>query len=253
MTKRAVFYIASQDDDRRFIREATCSADSVRQVLGLPTILFVEGGRGKEQGQFTEVRALPPREEDLWYLDATRYFNIAVNELADYDQLLYLDVDTHICWPCMDLFDLLERYDMALGQSPQRDAIESVTGTPDCFTTLQIGVNVFRNDDKMRAFFADWLVRYEANAYDYDNNDQASLRDALWENTHGIRWMALPPEYCLRFDFGCWVVGKVRILHGRIGGVSVDRRPLKGICDSINSTHLMRIWLHGKLLGQEDE
>ena len=252
MTNRAVFYIASQDDNGRFIREAACSADSVRQVLGLPTILFVEGGKRKEQGQFSEVRALPEREHDLWYLNATRWFNIAVNELADYDQLLYLDVDTHICWPCLDLFDLLRHYDMALGQDAQRDAIESVVGTPPSFTTLQIGVNVFRNNDKMRAFFADWLARYEANAYAYDNNDQASLRDALFENTLGIRWMALPPEYCLRFDFGCWVVGKVRILHGRIGGVSVDRRPLDWVCRDINATHLMRLWKHGRLLRPDE-
>ena len=252
MTNRAVFYIASQDDKGRFIREAAYSADSVRQVLGLPTILFVEGGKCKEPSQFSEVRALPEREHDLWYLDATRYFNIAVNELADYDQLLYLDVDTHICWPCVDLFDLLRHYDMALGQSPQRDAIESVVDAPPCFTTLQVGVNVFRNNDKMRAFFADWLARYEAHAYDYDNNDQASLRDTLFENTLGIRWMALPPEYCLRFDFGCWVVGKVRILHGRIGGVSVDRRPLKGICEKINTTHLMRMWRFDRLLGPDE-
>jgi hypothetical protein len=60
-----------------------------------------------------------------------------------------------------------------------------------------------------------------------------------------VRWLTLPPEYNLRFDFGAWVVGQVRILHGRIGGISTDRVDPQAVCDEINQHRKMRVWNHG--------
>ena len=241
---RAAFYIVSSDDDGRYVREAQRSAGSVKRHLQIPTHLFLSGRTKDSTDIFDYVHELPPRSTKFWYLDSTRFFVQAVKELAEYDQLLYLDVDTYICCPCLDLFHVLDQFDLALGQSPQRDAIGSVVGAPPAFTTMSIGVNVFRNTARVLSFLEDWLARYEKNADFYDDNDQAPLRDALYEN-HMVRWLTLPPEYNLRFDFGAWVVGQVRILHGRIGGVSTDRIDPQAVCDEINSHRKMRVWNHG--------
>ena len=241
---RAVFYIVSGDDGGRYVREAQRSAGSVKRHLHLPCHLFLSGHTTEDTTAFDVVHQLPDRNAKFWYLDSTRFFVQAVQELSAYDQLLYLDVDTYICCPCLDLFQVLEQFDLALGQSPQRDAIGSAVGAPPSFTTLSIGVNVFRNTQRVRDFLADWLARYEANADFYDDNDQAPLRDTLYKND-GIRWLTLPPEYNLRFDFGTWVVGQVRILHGRIGGISIDCVDPQSVCDEINSHHKMRVWNHG--------
>jgi hypothetical protein len=248
---RAVFYIVSGDDGGRYVREAQRSARSVKRHLGLPVHLFLSGDTKEDLSPFTHVHPLPKRSAKFWYLDSTRFFVRAVKELAEYDQLLYLDVDTYICCPCLDLFQVLDQYDLAMGQSPQRDAIASVVGAPPAFTTMSIGVNAFRNTGRMRTFLEGWLARYEKHADFYDDNDQAPLRDELYENAL-VRWLTLPPEYNLRFDFGAWVVGQVRILHGRIGGISTDRVDPQAICDEINSHRRMRIWNHGLLKGDVD-
>lgn len=244
--RRAVFYICNDGDGGRFVREAICSARSAQHYLRLPCFLFLAGNVNEDTSAFDRVYSLPAQRGPFWYLDSTRYFNQAVAELSDYHQLLYLDVDTHVCCPCSEMFILLQNFDMAIGLSASRDAIESALGTPASFSTRQIGVNLFRNDEWVRAFLAYWLELYERHWRIYDNNDEAPMRDALYTDKN-LHWVGLPPEYCLRFDFGAWVVGKVRILHGRRGGISTDRASLAEVADEINSHTGMRIWNHGLL------
>lgn len=241
--ERAVFYIASDRDNGRFVREACRSAGSVKEHLRLPTHLFLSGNAGDIEN-IDYVHELPRQQGPLWYLNSVRYFNHAVEELAGYQELLYLDTDTYICRPCLDLFHVLRAFDLALGHSPQRDAIETAIGTPASFSTHQVGVNVFQNTPAVRAFLGRWLERYESAQDIYDDNDQASLRDCLFKD-RSVRFCTLAPEYCLRFDFSAWVVGWVRILHGRVGGIS--ETPLQPVCDEINQHCRMRVWRHGLL------
>jgi hypothetical protein len=141
---------------------------------------------------------------------------------------------------------VLDNYDLAVGHSASRDATDSALGTPASFPTFQVGVMLFNNNPTVRALFADWLDYYERYWRIYENNDEAALRDALWAcRGSGVRWMCLAPEYCLRFDFGAWVNGRVRILHGRVGGISTDRVPLDAVAAEINSDTRMRHWHHG--------
>lgn len=240
---RAVFYIATDADNGRYLREANLSAVSAREHLGLPTILFTDST--EPQPAFDIIHRLPASTVEPWYLRSAGWFNHAVLMLRDFDQLLYLDTDTHVCRDCLDMFDLLDRFDMTIGHSASRDVNASAVDAPAAFTTPQIGVNVFRNTVKMRAFWVHWATLFGAHVDVYGDNDEAPLRDAMWENIHGITWATLPPEYCLRFDFGCWVYGWVRILHGRDGGISTDRRSLTRVAEAINCRFGMRIWRHG--------
>jgi hypothetical protein len=242
--KRAVFYIASKEDQGRYLAEAAYSAASVKKVLGLPIVLFTDNPRPPMDQNFDDVRKLPDQRGPFWYLDQVRYFNIAVNALTDYEELLYLDVDTYVAWPCLNIFDVLRQFDMAGGQSASRDAIESALDVPESFCTPQVGVNPLRNTERVRRFIGDWLAMYEAHYARYDNNDEAALRDTLWLNEAGIRWCTLAPEFALRFDFGCWVKGWVRILHGRVGGISSNREPLEPVGIAINEHCRMRVWNH---------
>lgn len=254
MTRRAVFYIASDDDGGRFVCEAHHSMTSVRKNLpGVPAFLFFSGmGSPSDIHGFDDVRRLPLRQYwDMWYLDSTRFFVRAVKELSDFDELLYLDTDTYVASNAMNIFDLLQQYDYAIGQSPQRDCANSTLdpAPPESFCTLENGVNVFRNSPLVRQFLEEeWLGRYAALPRRYDNNDNGPLRDALWLNRLGLRWCTLAPEFSLRFDFGAWVVGRVRIMHGRIGGISTNKVPLEDASQKINSITKMRMWHHGDLL-----
>ena len=243
MTSRVVFYIATDADDGRYLREAELSAASVREHLGLPTILFTNVPGGKLE--FAVTHQLPASDVEPWYLKSAGWFNYAIDQLRDYDQLLYLDTDTHVCRDCLDMFDLLDRFDMAIGHSASRDVNFSACDAPAAFTTPQIGVNVFNNSPRMRNFWFDWMRMFDDYANIYGDNDEAPLRDAMWDNQQGITWATLPPEYCLRFDFGCWVYGWVRILHGRDGGISTDKKSLTRVAEAINCRFGMRLWRHG--------
>ena len=245
--RRAVFYIVNGADNGRFIRECACSAETVKRVLNLPVIVYTTEAADINRVPcpwFDEVRQLPPMRGPFWYLDSTRYWVQAMRELAEYDQLLYLDVDCFVAWPCMNLFDVLEKHDYALGHSASRDAVESALNVPESFCCPQIGVNVFWNREPMWTFFDDWLALYEEHYARYDENDEMPMRDALWENKAGIRYCTLAPEWCARFDFGGWYKGWVRILHGRHKGISIDREPLGPVAEAINAHCRMRLWSH---------
>lgn len=239
---RAAFYLVSGE---QFVREANRSARSVHQQLGIETYLFLEGKTEEKLDQIDHVLSLPGQRGPFWYLDSTRYFNQAVQQLAHVQQLMYLDSDTWICQPCLEMFDLLDHFDLCLGHEPQRDAIPSAWGTPAAFSALGLGVNLFNNTPDVRALLHAWLELYEQDWRLYGNNDQAALRDELFLAGQAVPWYVLPPEYCLRFDFGAWVVGRVRILHGRVGGDSA--KELEPVAREINSDTRMRIWCHGLL------
>jgi len=229
--KRAAFYIVHGEP---YANEAAYSASSLKEHLpAVETFLFAVGGTGARE-HIDHVITLPERESDLWYLDSTRYFNLAVAHLHEYNRLLYLDTDTWVAWDCLDMWWLLEQFDICLGHSAGREAMPSAIGTPPAFTTLSIGVSLFRNNAEVRATFADWLAFYEKYAPIYGDNDESPLRDVLWLNRHGLRIYILPPEYNVRAGFGCWLYGRARVVHARLPR-------LRRVAEELNSVTRMRI------------
>jgi len=230
--RRAAFYIV---DGEQYADEAAYSASSLKEHMPrVETFLFAVGGT-KDRDCIDHVVALPPRESELWYLDSTRYFNQAVGQLHEYNRLLYLDTDTWVSWDCLDMWWLLEQFDVCLGHSAGREAMPSAIGTPPAFTTLSIGVSLFCNNAKVRATLSDWLAFYEKYAHIYGDNDESPLRDVLWLNRHGLKMYILPPEYNARVGFGCWLYGRVRVVHARLPR-------LRHVAEELNEHTVMRMW-----------
>jgi hypothetical protein len=234
--RRACFYVVSDD----YVDQAVYSAASVKEQTGLETYLFVTD-EAQSHPASDHIIQLPARKHEQWYVDSTRYMNFVINYLSDYDELLYLDCDTYMARPCGEMFCLLEHYDMALGHACGRDVTLSAYKVPPSFTTLAVGVNLFRNNDRIKALFADWQEVYEANYEEYGPSDEGPLRDLLFVNEHDVRVAVLPPEYHCRFGFGVWLFGWARILHGK------DSRPLAEVAADINSQTTMRLWRYGML------
>jgi len=234
--KRACFYVVSTD----YVDQALYSAASVKARLGLETYLFTTDEVGPHPA-IDHVVQLPERKHDQWYLDSVAYMNFVIDYLSDYQELLYLDCDTYVARPCGEMFRLLTHYDMALGHACGRDVTLSAYKVPPSFTTLAVGVNLFRNNDRIKALFADWQTRYHAESEEYGPSDEGPLRDLLFVNEHDVRVAVLPPEYHCRFGFGVWLFGWVRILHGK------DPRPLAEVAAELNSQTTMRLWRYGML------
>jgi hypothetical protein len=238
--KRACFYVIYEVSDSDYVDQACYSATSVKEQMGLETYLFVVN-ETEPHPAIDHIVQLPARKHDEWYLDSVGYMSFVVDYLSDYDELLYLDCDTYVAYPCGEMFRLLEHHDMALGHACGRDVTMSAYKVPPSFTTLGVGVNLFRNNAKIKALFSDWQTRYEADYEKYGASDEGPLRDLLFVNEHDVRVVVLPPEYHCRFGFGVWLFGRARILHGK------DPRPLAEVAAEINSQSSMRIWRYGML------
>lgn len=257
--KRCVFWLCTDDDNGRYLREAhACLQSVIDHIPGVYTILFVKGETNLRG--WDEIVGLPDPEAvplKFWYLLSLRWMAWAVEWLAErkWEECLYLDTDTYVASRAENIFHVLRNYEFAIPQSPQRDCCNSAVlpEPPESFCTMENGVTLFRNNEKVRQFWHNWLARFEATPKIYDDNDCAPLRDELWENPLGVKWVALAPEFGLRFDFGCWVTGRVRILHGRHHGISADVNLLSDVAKEINAWTAMRIWSDGKLVTKEPD
>jgi hypothetical protein len=108
------------------------------------------------------------------------------------------------------------------------------------FTTLGIGVNLFRNTSKTQWFFKDWLETFEQGYEIYGETDEGPFRDLLFTNYHDIRYFVLAPEEHCRFAFGVWLNGSVSILHGRAQGYTLSQ-----VAEEINRKTSMRMYKPG--------
>jgi hypothetical protein len=137
-----------------------------------------------------------------------------------YERFVYLDTDTHVVGDLSEIFQLLERFDLA-GHQLFEGHDSPIPGVPDAFPEFQGGVLAFRRSIAVDEFFTRWLAHYDAfrapgrpdrDAY-ANVTDQKSLRLALYES--GLRLAVLGPEYDFtpaHVNFAC---ASVRILHGR--------------------------------------
>lgn len=137
-----------------------------------------------------------------------------------FDNTLYLDGDTYITDSVMELFDLLQRFDIAVSHSPQKIHVLSTEmkvydylgHVPISFPEYNGGVLVFKKTEKVNAFFEYWLDTFEKcwNETGYPM-DQASFRYCLFHSE--MRIATLTPEYNFRALGPSTVRGKVKIIH----------------------------------------
>lgn len=113
---------------------------------------------------------------------------------ARFDRVLYLDADTLALAPFGDLFDIADRFPLAIAHDMRRRSeLIRAGGGPYAFPQLNSGVMLYRQGARMRDFFVEWRRRYDALGL---MRDQVSLKQALWEGD--LPFYVLPPEFNLR-------------------------------------------------------
>lgn len=227
-----VFYILS---GQQYIDEARGSAESVKRHMPyVKCHLFTPDGGVMSGTAFNVVNTMNPRAHTDWYLDNTRYLMLALQYLPEY--LIWLDSDTYCCMPFGEMFDMLNRFDLIAAHAPGRRTGKVVGNIPACFPELNIGVVGLHNTDTLKEFVARWYIKAVKHAEIYGNNDQTSLREALWEEKE-LRWYVFPPEWNLRLVSreGYFVRDRVRFIHGR-------HPDLANLAWSVNREEGMRIW-----------
>ncbi|MEL6125772.1 MAG: putative nucleotide-diphospho-sugar transferase [Pseudomonadota bacterium] len=113
-----------------------------------------------------------------------------------FKRTLYLDVDTMMVAAMWDVFDLLDRFDIALAHDQTRVVWKVMKPMnfrlPEAFPQYNTGVIAWRSSPATDTFFSAWQARYEAGAV---REDQPGFREEIWLSD--LRIATLPPEYNL--------------------------------------------------------
>ena len=180
-----------------FTEMAVKAAQSVRaHCPDLPIDLVTD--TDPPEGVFDEVRRLPGYE---------RFPKIPALRSTRFERTLYLDSDIRVVADLGDVFDLLDRFDLAAAHDPMRNSSKAVVtwrkALPNAFPQFNAGVLAYRRSPGLDTLLAEW----EAGVADLaTGKDQPVLRELLWERTD-LRVAVLPPEYNL------WDLAQLSALH----------------------------------------
>ncbi len=256
-----VIYIAT---GKKYVDEALVSAATLKKhVPDLPVTLFSD--LDVKSSYFDRIIKI--KNPVFGFEDKIRQM-----PKTPYDLTLFLDTDTYICDDISELFDLLDRFDIAARHANRRKQyfIENVPGS---FTELNSGVVVFKKSNELKLLFSNWLkfylrdkkkdlselytseiIRYcpetqtreskvkvgfkkkidylKKRKFPRGINDQPTFREALYKSK--LRMAILPSKYNMRKKG--FVNGKVKIIHGRYWDFGLVERV-------INSSHSPRVFV----------
>lgn len=150
---------------------------------------------------------------------------MAVLRRSPFERTLFLDADTFMVGPAPELFDVLDKFDMAMVISSLGRLPDGWGGVPSCFPVLNSGVIAFRASDAVTELLENWQ-RLHAEAGG-GGRDQPHLRKALYASR--VRWVTMANNYNFTVDFPQAVTRTVKILHGhhpRIDKLGARVQPL---------------------------
>jgi hypothetical protein len=135
---------------------------------------------------------------------------------SPFAQTLYLDTDTYVTANLDELFDLLDRFDIAAAHA-QGYMKHPEKGQSEAFYDFNTGVIAFSQTPGVAELLARWSGLHEqwttSPPFAMLTVDQAAFRRAVWDS--GLSVYVLGPEYNYRPQFPGRLVGPVKIIHGR--------------------------------------
>lgn len=243
--ERGILYIATGPS---FVAEAVQSAQSVKAVWPeIPLALITDVA--PEADCFAHIDIIPARRNSS---DKPRYIG-----KSPFARTVFLDADTYCCAPFPEVFDLLDRFDIAAAYDDGRFTERTdpatgkphfikVPGIPDCFPELNGGVIAYRRSPAVDALFARWATEYEESCDGplLDHREQPSLRAALYNSE--ARLGVLPSEYNFRLVCPGFARNAIKIIHGRwtyepIRATAADT--LQAIDRAFNANHGPRVFV----------
>lgn len=242
-SSRGVVYTAIRP---QFVEEARISALSLRRFLPTIRILLFTDSPPTDEGPFDEVRTLKERQPTA-HLD-----KLACMINSPFSETLFLDTETYICGSPIELFDLLDRFDMAMALERRYvDFLPEGAAVPAAFPEYNQGVIAYRQSPEMRAVFKKalaWSHDFTARTHQ-TVGDQVGMRIALYESA--LRIAVIPQEYNCRFHSFGWLNGPVRILHARLPWAAHNARNLDKVARKLNRRTVPRVFVAGRVLALE--
>jgi hypothetical protein len=205
MTENCGFvYVATGEG---YLKEALLSASSLRAVMPNASIcLITDVTSPMPSGLFDTVRL--ETEVCRNPIDKLRSID------CPYERVIFLDTDTYVCGDLSELFDLLDRFDLALLQENHRGWDYTLAGVPSSFPEYNTGVIVFRRSAAVRSLFETWRKNYDELRQSQElRNDQPAFRQALYFSE--LRVATLPSEFHFLGNVPNYAMWEIRLVHGR--------------------------------------
>ncbi len=199
MKNYGVLYVATNS---YYLNQAVLSARSVKRYcdvnVGIVTNIVNPGEI------WDVVLKYQPLEvgKDIYMADKLRALT-----LSPFEKTLYLDADTYIMTDIINLFHLLDRFDMVFAHGHNRnERFLMQTGRimangkytkavddsiPYSFAPIQGGTILYNSGEHIKTFLGNVEKEYHKKRY-FD--DQAVIREQLW-NCKDIDFYIMPPEY----------------------------------------------------------
>jgi len=180
---------------QKYIQAAIRSAQSVRKFCpGLPIHLFAnyrdfDFPFDQNPYPFSSVAEVvnPHRRSKVDYMVA-----------SPFDRTLYLDTDTALNSDITKLFEILDRFDVAICHGYRRNIDSRIrkwrVEIPESFPQYNSGVFLYKKNPAVIKFLEDWRTAFHTAGF---SQDQVTLRELLWLSD--VRIATLPPEYNVRF------------------------------------------------------
>jgi hypothetical protein len=195
------------------------SATSLKQHMpDIQTTLFSNFNIPNQDPVFDRIITRESKEdigakgrEDMWI------YKYKCLLLSEYDYTLHMDADTYVCDPFPEIFEVLQKFDLALTLSMHYKSRK--VDVPDCFPELAGGFMAWKKSKTMDQLFEKII---SARTVRSRGSDEPYLRWALYHSD--VRFSILPWEYnCLYIHPG-YLFGKVKIMHGRRETIAEDAK-----------------------------
>lgn len=206
-----VLYVAVGEE---YVDEATRSAKTVREHMGDVEIAIATDSEEYDLDAFDHViqkdESSQAQTGDRTWLGDTSLDP----DLSPFEKTLYLDTDTYLCDDVNELFELLDRYELAIARHPEQKRVESL---PEPWHIYNCGVIAYRDTPGVRQLLDNWarIYRHRVKIQDYPA-EQPSFAEALYVSDIG--WYTLSQRYNIRFtDYGRagYITDDPKIVHGR--------------------------------------
>lgn len=216
-----------------FAEEAKISAQSVRKEMGDIPITLITNIDGDYSIFDNIIKVNNPAKG---FEDKIRYI-----QETPYDKTIYLDTDIYLYDDISELFNLLNRFDIAASYTvnkPHRD-FYPLDDTCSAFPEYNTGLIVFKNNQKVDDFFECWWSKWNSESTSEHTHDQPTFRQCLYNSD--LRIATLRKEYNCRFHTLGKVNYPVKVFHGHLididtPGVSYTV-PIEQVVNKLNESH----------------
>ncbi|WP_049982658.1 hypothetical protein [Halorubrum sp. BV1] len=207
---------------QEFFEEAVESANRLREV-GIDYPIAIITNQEQEEDCFDEVLPVDKTVKNRQDWLSVRLENL---DRTPFERTVYLDTDTWVVDKdaLSDLFELLERFDVIAPDEtgrrldiyrPESESTLPEVRAPDAFPMLHAGIFGFKRSDTTDELLEKWEEIFDRHLSEWDelDNDQPAFREAIYQTNVNVGLIS--PEYRFRIPFPQYVVGEVKIIHGR--------------------------------------